>query len=280
MKRYGPSFLTLLALFLLAACHRPATGEAGPAADTVAAVVVHPEWERHFAAYGAEGTFVVYDEAGHTYHRYNPERAARRFIPASTFKIFNSLVALDTGVVGDTSEVFAWDGVDRGRAAWNRDHNLRSAFQVSAVWFYQELARRIGEERMRAYVARERYGNQDLSGGIDRFWLSGGLRISPDEQVELLRRLRAGTLGFSERAMALVRAVMVMEEAPGYVLRGKTGWAVVDGVDHGWLVGYVERDGDPYFYALNLESTAPDFPMMEARRAITFAILDELGLRP
>lgn len=282
--RSASLLLVLLILIGFAAGCRPAPAEGGAETETEAVSVApveeeRPEWARHFEAYGAEGAFVLYDQARNRYLRYNPARSAQGFIPASTFKIFNALVALETGVIRDTSEVLPWDGVER-MTPWDQDHNLASAFRVSAVWFYQELARRIGEERMQAYLSRERYGNADLSGGIDTFWLTGGLRISPDEQVDFLRRLHAGDLGFSERTMALVRNVMVMERTDDYVLRGKTGWAVLDGIDYGWLVGYVEKGGDVYFFATQVESADPDFPMMEARPAITYAILDELGIRP
>jgi beta-lactamase class D len=279
-------FLFLVGFLLSGGCSpsspSPDQAPAVPAADTTAAPAEEerPDWKRPFDAFQADGAFVLYDRTRNRYLRYNPERAARRFLPASTFKIFNSLVALETGVIRDTSEVMPWDGVERRVPAWNRDHTLGSAFRASAVWFYQEVARRVGEARMREHVAREHYGNEDLTGGIDAFWLTGGLRISPNEQVDLLRRLHAGTLGFSPRTMALVREIMVMERTDAHTLRGKTGWGIVDDVNHGWLVGYLERGPDVYFFATNVESAAPHFPMFEARRAITFAILEELGLRP
>ena len=263
--------------WLLLAC-------AGPlGAQTSATEERRPDLGRYFRQYGVEGTFVVYDRARDHWTRYNADRAGRRFIPASTFKIFNSLVALETGAVEDAATVIPWDSVDRGSRGWNQDQTLRTAFQRSAVWAYQELARRIGETRMHAFVRREHYGNEDIGGGIDRFWLTGALRISPNEQVAFLRRLDAGTVGFSRRSVATVRDIMVLEETPDYTLRGKTGWAGPQregGPEIGWLVGWVERGGDTHFFALNLETHDPDFPMREARRRITYGILRELGVLP
>lgn len=232
---------------------------------------------RHFEAVSAQGSFVLFDSAGGTYLRYNPERARQRFLPASTFKILNSLIALETGVVDDEHVVFPWDGSDRGRESWNRDHDLASAFADSAFWYYQEIARRIGEARMRRFVSLVGYGNRKIGGGIDRFWLDGELRISADEQVELLRRLEKSDLPFSERAMATVRRMMKIEEGEGYVLRGKTGWSV-EGGNHGWYVGWVERADGPRIFALELSSSEPDFPMYRVRQELLEGILTELGV--
>lgn len=238
---------------------------------------------RHFDAHSVDGTFVLYDLARDRWIRHNPERAGQRLLPASTFKIFHSLVALETGVVADERETIPWDGVDRGSRGWNQDQTLRTAFQRSAVWAYQKIARRIGEETMLRYLRAEGYGNGDVSGGIDAFWLTGGLRISADEQVEFLRRLYAGELGFSERSMRVVRELMILEQTPFYTLRGKTGWARPQGPDGpqiGWLVGWVEGGEATHFFALHLESRDPDFPMVEARREIACGILRELGVLP
>lgn len=271
----------LAVLVLLAAGCRPSAPEQPEQpAPAASAEELRPGFEAHFDAWDAEGAFVLYDLRQDRYLRYNPGRCATRYLPASTFKIFNALVALETGVLADAEVVIPWDGVERGYDAWNRDHNLRTAFGVSAVWFYQEVARRVGAERMRAFVAQERYGNADIGGGIDRFWLDGALRISADEQVAFLRRLYEGNLpAFSPGTVATVKDIMKMEEGDGYTLRGKTGWAVYEGVNYGWLVGYVEKGDDVFFFAMQLESPDPDFDMVAARNAITYGILAELGIR-
>lgn len=218
------------------------------------------------------GAFLFYDLKADHYLVYNRERAVKPFIPASTFKIFNSLVALETGVIADENEIIKWDGVDRGIDNWNRDHNLRSAFKFPAVWFYQELARRIGPEKMQHYLDKVEYGNCNMNGGIDRFWLAGELRISQEQQIEFLVQLHHGELPFSRRTMEIVKDIMLLEETPDYKFRGKTGWAK----DVGWFVGYLERGNNVYFFANNIDSVQPEDT--SARIEITKEILKKLDL--
>lgn len=231
-----------------------------------------------------EGAFVLLDGQTGRRIRYNPERAATRFLPASTYKIPNTLIALEIGVADGAEFALAWDSVAAPRepwwpASWARNQTLRSAFTASVVWYYQEVARRIGPERMREYLDRFNYGNRDISGGIDAFWLTGGLAISPDEQVDFLRRFYQGRLGVSDRTTAIVKELLVLEETPAYRLSGKTGWAGLglDGAPQvGWLVGYVERGDEVHYFATNIEiRTNAD---ARARIDITKAILRELGL--
>jgi beta-lactamase class D len=133
-------------------------------------------------------------------------------------------------------------------------------------------------------VERAGYGNRDIGGGLDRFWLEGDLRITPLEQVELLRRLYAGELPFSARSQEIVRRVMRMEEGEGWSLSGKTGWAREfdgDAVQHTvWLVGWVEREGRPHFFATLIRSDQRDFPGRQAQQEITKGALRELGVLP
>ena len=154
---------------------------------------------RRFRERGVVGTFVLRDVQDDSVLVHNPSRAEEAFSPASTFKIPNSLISLEVGAVEDENETLKWDGVKRPIEAWNKDHNMRSAITASTVWFYQEMARRVGEKRMKEWIERIGYGNRDISGGIDQFWLSGKLRITAHQQIEFLRRLQANDLPFSER---------------------------------------------------------------------------------
>ncbi len=45
---------------------------------------------------------------------------------------------------------------------WEHDMGLRDAIKISNVPIYQELARRIGLERMKAGVEKLDYGNKDI----------------------------------------------------------------------------------------------------------------------
>lgn len=234
-----------------------------------------------FAAFfpeGTEGAFVLYDAQSGITTRYNPERAAERRTPASTFKIFNTMAFLDAGVVPDEHEVIEWDGVERQFPQWNESQDLATAFRRSAVWVYQDLARRAGRDTLQAFLSREGYGNATIGDEIDMFWLDGSLRISPDEQIAFLRRLHAGELGFSERAMDTVREIMIADTTGGMVTRGKTGWSWHEGENLGWWVGWVERGTDVHFFAIQIESDDPDFDMVGVRKGAASAILRHLGV--
>lgn len=230
------------------------------------------DFARYFEEERAVGTFVLYDPESNRYRIHDIDRAKEPFIPASTFKIANSLIALETGAVPDTSTVLSWDGQERSISSWNRDHSMTTAFPNSVVWFYQELARRIGEERMQDYVNRMSYGNSNIDGGIDLFWLTGNLRISAMEQVDLLVRLSKDDLPFSKSTLDAVKDIMIEERGEEYVLRAKTGWAG----EVGWYVGYIERGEQSYYFALNI-----DMDRMEqaaSRKDIAKAIMKDLGL--
>lgn len=202
-----------------------------------------------FRKAGVEGVTVVYDlRTGRTVTN-DPVRAKTRFVPASTFKIMNSLIAFETGVAADENEFMKWDGVKRRVESWNRDMTLRDAMRVSAVWYYQEIARRIGAGRMQEWIDRTGYGNREIGSKIDQFWLEGPLRISPVEQIDFLVRLYRDELPFSKRSMKRVRDIVPAEGA----IRGKTGWADSYDPDIGWYVGWMEADGTTYFFATNVD---------------------------
>ena len=234
-------------------------------------------FSKYFDEYGHEGCFILYDLKNDLYTKYNPERCAERFIPASTFKIFNSLVGLETGVVKDEFEVFKWDSVKRFYDMWNQDLDMINAFKYSAVWYYQELARRIGEEKMQNYVSLNDYGNENISGGIDKFWLDGGLRISANEQIEMLIKLYHNELKFSNRSMEIVKRIMIYDETKNYTIRAKTGWALREEDQIGWFVGYIEKENNVYFFVTNLQSKKPEEGFV-SRKEITIKILKELKI--
>ena len=213
----------------------------------------HPEFGKYFKERNIDGCFLLYDLKQNKYSGYNLKRTDSAFIPASTFKIFNSLVALETGVIKDENEIIKWDSVDRGYEQWNKDNNLRSAFKYSVVWFYQELARRIGQERMQKYIDTAGYGNQNINGGIDLFWLQGDLRITPKQQVDILVKLYNNDLPFSSRAIEIVKDIMIYEKTDDYILRAKTGWGVRLASQVGWFVGYVIKGDDVFFFVNNID---------------------------
>ncbi|MEX2500331.1 MAG: class D beta-lactamase [Wenzhouxiangellaceae bacterium] len=218
-----------------------------------------PDWAGIFEAAGVEGTIAVLDQRGgeSRHWAHNVERAGQRYIPASTFKVPHALFALDAGVVRDEFPVFEWDGEKRWLEAWNRDQDLRSSMRNSVVWVYQYFAREIGEAREREYLERIDYGNADPSGGVDRFWLDGGLRISAIEQIEFLRKLYRNELPFKVEHQRLVKDLMINEAGNEWtrewILRAKTGWGTNSEPGIGWWVGWVELPDGPVFFALNID---------------------------
>ena len=215
---------------------------------------------KHFFDLGTVGTFVGYKVDDYLIIASDKIRSGEAKLPASTFKIPNSLIALETGVVADPDkDVFKWDGVKRSIEAWNRDHTMRSAIAASAVPVYQEIARRIGAERMQKYLDLLEYGNHDIGGGIDQFWLTGALRIDPVQQVDFVDRLRRGVLPVSKRSQDLVRDILPVTKVGDSVIRAKTGLlgAELGKPSLGWLVGWAEKGSEQTVFALNMDCREP-----------------------
>ena len=217
-----------------------------------------PQLTEHFKAAGVVGTFVMFDPEAEVIFVANAERAKQRFTPASTFKIPNSLIALENGAVASIDEVVPYGGKPQRMKQWEKDMNLRDAIKASNVPIYQELARRVGLDRMRAAVQKLGYGNAEIGNVVDRFWLDGPLAISAVEQSEFLHRLASGNLPAKRDAIAAVKKITLLEKTDEYALHGKTGWYWPDdgGQQIGWWVGWVERAGAIYPFALNIDINA------------------------
>jgi beta-lactamase class D len=258
----------ILALATLPACSQPAYVPGPATTDPLPPV---------FAAEGATGTMVIRRLSDDREWVHNPERADSAFLPASTFKIANAAIALEIGVVSGPDEPFPWDGVERQFPAWNRDHTLHSAMTASAVPVYQEVARRIGAERMAEWLRRLDYGNADTAGGLETFWLTGDLRVSARQQIDFLARLITGALPLSRETVARLTRMLVAESGPGRALHGKTGWAFE--AELGWWVGWTEVDGERYVFALNMDilDARADPPK---RHRIGRALLEATGAWP
>lgn len=236
-----------------------------------------PEVAAIFARAGVEGTFVLYDAATGSLTGHDRDRAERRFIPASTFKIPNTLIGLSSGAVASVDEVLPYGGGPQSVKAWERDMSLRDAIVVSNVPVYQELARRIGLDAMRRYLADLEYGNADPGTEVDGFWLRGPLRISAVEQCRFLSRLALCQLPLERRAQESVHGITLIEQGDGWSLHGKTG-ATPAPETLGWWVGWVVKDGEAYSFALNIDM--PGFKNPQARIDMGRASLAVLGILP
>lgn len=263
MKRFG--WILLLATILINACAPNNVKE-------------EKNWEKYFAAYKVEGCFMLYDNSKGLFKVYNLDRAKERFLPASTFKIFNALVGLETGVIRDTAMVIKWDGITRGDSAWNQDLSMQQAFRLSSVPYFQEVARRIGKDTMQKWLDSIKYGNMKIS-RVDTFWLDNSLQISPDEQLGFVKMLYFDQLPFRKSTMQWVRAIMLMEKTGKYELSYKSGWGIAGPKKIGWLAGWVEENGRPTFFVLNIESEDPNLesPQRDVRLNILKSILEEEG---
>ncbi|HEY0406812.1 MAG TPA: class D beta-lactamase [Pyrinomonadaceae bacterium] len=271
--------VALLVVCLLLGCASTSSGTLAPAAQT-----------RDLSSFfkNTVGCFVLYDLRQRHYTRYNAARCRERFNPKSTFKIPNSLIGLESGVIRDAEFVIPWDkqkyppdGWDTEPFIhWKQDHTLRTAFQNSVVWYYRELALRVGPQRMKRFVSSFHYGNEDIHGPVDQFWLNNTLKISADEQIEFLRRLYDYKLPVSKRSIDIVKEIMAREQTPAYTLRGKTGGGQLESKQViGWFVGYVETRGNVYFFATNIEG--PDYLSIRDKRIeLTKQILKSLGVLP
>ena len=262
----------------------PPPGAPSSGSQAVRTDTVRSDWAQFFEAEGGAGTFVLYDVASGQTARLEPERAARRYLPASTFKVYNALVALETGVVRDPDSLVVWDGQIRDVEAWNRDHSLRTGMAVSTVWLYQRVARDVGRARYLDAFAREPYGTNAIGPDVDLFWLDNSLQISADEQVAFMEGLRRSALAFRPDVQATVRDLLpVLVETPEARLVAKTGWGGFDAAPGvrtplGWLVGWVEReDGRVAVFALNVEPARDGFEMGPARLRIARTLLAAEG---
>lgn len=239
--------------------------------------VSRPEFQQYFQDYKLQGSFILYDLNKDEYLYVNPDQKEMEFSPASTFKICNSLIGLETGEIEDENFVIEWDSIPRNYKVWDRDVNLSQAIKYSVVWYYQELARRVGLERMQKWIDKADYGNKNIGGGIDKFWLRGDLRITPQQQIEFLQRLYKNELPFSLRNQEIVKTIMIVEENDDYTMHAKTGWALVSNT--GWYVGYVEKESNVFFFVTCVQGD--DFNMEnfgEARIKITRRILADLSI--
>lgn len=248
-----------------------------PTAGKAIEVREEPGLAAAFKQAGVAGTFAVLDPHAAVLYVHDAGRAAKRFIPASTFKIANALIGLDCGAIANADEVLPYGGKPQPFPAWEHDMSVREGIKVSNVPVFQELARRIGIERMKAGVKKLGYGNGEIGTVADRFWLDGPLQISAMEEVEFLRKLAAGELPFSAESMATVREITEQEVSGDFKLHGKTGWATATVPNIGWYVGWVEQGGKSYPFALNIDM--PDQEMAGKRIPLAKECLKILKLK-
>ncbi len=203
-------------------------------------------------------------------------------LPASTFKIATSIIALEMGLVDIDTTVFRWDGTPRYLKSWESDLSLSEAFKYSCVPCYQKVARSIGVDSMNSFLAKLDYSGMDVSDtNIDMFWLRGKSKISQYQQIDFLKRLQEGKLPISSTTTENVQKLMIHPNKYGYNLKAKTGWAANEDESIGWFVGFLEDEKDIYYFATRLEPKAggDTQTFLKARKEITMEVLNKLKNR-
>jgi beta-lactamase class D len=252
-------------------------------------VTEEDSFKKYFDSAGVTGCFGLFDNGQGQFTIYNLGAFKdSAYLPASTFKIVNSLVGIETGRINNANMVIKWDGITRfyplGDTAvgWNKDLTMKEAFKASSVPYFQEVARRIGKDTMQHWLDTlgygQRYGKFKISGNIDTFWLDNSLKVTADEELGLVKKLYFEQLPFLKSTQKTVRALMLQEDNANYKLSYKTGWGFREnGNPVGWMVGWIEENRHPYFFALQVVSGNHNYDMRPARMAILKNILQQMG---
>lgn len=237
--------------------------------------VTYEDLEQYFTGY--EGSFVLYDQNEARYRIYNEDKSTERVSPNSTYKIYSALFALEANVITRNSSTLPWDGIEYPFESWNHDHDVASALKNSVNWYFQHLDRNFDLQRIESNLERIRYGNTNVTGGIDSFWIESTLEISPIEQVEILHNFYNNSFGFQKQNVDMIKQALRLEEKDGAQLYGKTGTGSVNGKNvNGWFVGYVEAADNTYFFATNIQNE--DKAAGSNAIDITLSILAEKGI--
>jgi beta-lactamase class D len=241
--------------------------------------VIEEDFKSIFEKYGVDGCFVLFNQTNNEYIKYNSNICDTGYIPASTFKIPNSLIALEEGIIKDTNQIIKWDGHEWPNKPWNQDQTLKTAMKFSCIWVYFGIAEQVGIKKYQDYVNSFNYGNKNLTGPPTRFWLAGLFRISATQQIDFLRKFYNYELPkVSRQSINIVKDIIILEQTDNYIFSGKTGGGMLTDTDYiMWLVGYIEKENKPYFYAMNFKTN--DYSKTsQARYDITKEIFRELKL--
>ena len=238
--------------------------------------------KNYFDSNQVVGTFGLYDNGTGQFTIYNLSRFKdSAYLPASTFKIVNSLIGIESGRISDEKMVIKWDGKTRTFsngdtiAVWNKDLTMEEAFKASSVPYYQEVARRIGKDTMQYWLDSLKYGSKKITTKIDSFWLDNSMKITADEEMGLVKKLYFGQLPFQKRTQDIVKKVMLQESNANYRLSYKTGWGNLEnGKALGWIVGWIEENRHPYFFVLQLEGDK-NIKMVPVRLKLLKSILKD-----
>jgi beta-lactamase class D len=238
-----------------------------------------PELNQAFEAEHVTGTIALFDSKDGVLGCSNLKKCQTAVTPASTFKIPHSIVALETGAVEGPDTIMPWNHQTFTNDDWNQDLKFRDAFRLSCLPCYRAIARKLGEATEQEWLNKLDYGNHSIEGGVDKFWLGAGLRITALQQIDFLRRFDGDKLPISSRTADLVRDIMTIDVTETYVLRGKTGSALPpdEPEEALWFVGWLELGERRIFFATMLDSHRSDVDPLRVRRSVTERILKSKG---
>ncbi|WP_405414344.1 class D beta-lactamase [Maribacter sp. Asnod1-A12] len=274
-------YIVLLILYI-SSCKEQHKRHIDKQQNTINNKIVKPKFQIIINSANVKGAILIYDLKNDIYYSNDFEWANEGKLPASTFKIANSIIGLETGVIESDSTIFKWNGEDRWLDIWEQDLPLKDAFQYSCVPCYQEVASKINPERMNAYVEKLHYGDLHIDAlNIQNFWLEGTSRINQMQQIDFLKRFYGNKLPISKRTKDIVQKIMIIDTEKNYTLNGKTGLSIRSEKYNGWFVGYVEATDNTYFFATNIEPLSSDINMNEfskKRKSVTLSALKTMDL--
>lgn len=248
-------------------------------------VEIRDDFKKYFDECHVDGSVAIFDSNRQKWYLSDTVDVKKETLPASTFKIINLLIALETETIQDEYEVVKWPGktdtIKYGfRPDIYHDMTVKEAFEVSAGWVFIELAKKIGKEKYKKYLTRSHYGNLDLSQTEADFWNFGKFGVSPVDQVQLMKNLYTENLPFSKRNIEIVKRVMITEKNENFTILSKTGWTRDAGINTGWWVGSIENRNGAYFFATRLlqDRTVNRSDFGACRKEITKAVLKDLSI--
>lgn len=212
------------------------------------------------------GSVLIYDEKNNQYYSNDYNLSRTKYCPASTFKIPNTIIGLERGLV-QPEYVFKWDGKERSVVAWNSDLNLRDAFQKSCVPCYQELAKKIGETNMNESLQSMKYpGMVVRKDNVSEFWLKEESKISPLEQIDFLRRLNIKAFPLQTNTLSTFKKIALVEQTKKGKLYAKSGMSNDNESKAlgGWYVGFIEKENNRIYFATHIEPEAGKEAEMDA----------------
>jgi beta-lactamase class D len=253
-------------------------------------ILTQNQWGDIYKKHGIDSAcFEMIDNTHDQAFIYNLERCSRRMSPASTFKVFLSLAALESNVALDENLMIAWNKIPTGKPEWDKDMTMREALKVSSEPYFKELAKKMGAVEMQKWLDTIRYGNKRIGQDIESCWVNDTLLITPDEQVGFMKKLYFDKLPMSQRSQRIVRNMLLQEETAEHKLYFKTGTKLNGNRSLVWLVGFTERketqkgvvtkkeetNSRPYFFAMNYETAFDSLATREKRIEILKDILKE-----